>query len=213
MATMQEKRPPTSIKLVAALQILFGALGLVDNTVLLAMLGVGLQGGAQIGSSNDPVTQAEIDLLNGVVGVKNALPGGIAVVYGQVGAEALLSALMLASGIGLLKLRPWGRPLAICYALASLLFKAGFAVYLLVYSIPAMNQLADELASRGTEHRVMAVAARILAYYELVEPGIVAIYPLIVLWFMLKASTRAAFHQDAAAPEVPPAVQAEAPQA
>ena len=41
---MQEKRPPTSIKLVAALQILFGALGLVDNAVLLAMLGVGLQG-------------------------------------------------------------------------------------------------------------------------------------------------------------------------
>ncbi len=195
---MPEKKPPTSIKLVAVLQILFGALGLIGAVTNLVSLAAGLQPGAfSTPSPSDPMAQAQKDFYDGLARLQKNLPGGLAALYGQVGIEVLLSSLMLASGIGLLKLRPWARTLAIVYALASLLVKVVLPIYGVLYLIPAMNSLADELASKGHEHQVFAFLARAAGYLQAFWPIVLAIYPLLVLFFMLKASTRAAFRPEA----------------
>jgi hypothetical protein len=211
---MAEKKPPTSIKLVAVLQILFGALGLVSAVTNLVSLAAGLQpGGFMSASANDPVAQAQKDFYDGLARLPEKLPGGMAVQYGLVGTEALLSGMMLASGIGLLKLRPWARILAIIYALTSLLHKVCLPVYFVLYYIPAMNQFADELGAKGTEHQVFAFAARITAYAQAFGPVLLAIYPLAVLFFMLKPSTRAAFRESQGAVETPVPAPANPPTA
>jgi hypothetical protein len=116
------KAPPAGAQVIGILNILFGVLGAFPW--LLVLLGGGalaLLGGAAATQGGDAAVGG------GVVGAV----GGLVMLLAVVGMA--LSALLLASGIGVLKLAPWGRTLGLVYAIAALvlnvvnLFVSGFA--------------------------------------------------------------------------------------
>jgi hypothetical protein len=202
---MQERKPPHWIKLVALLQIIFGVLGVlnaVSGTVMLAVGGPGA--GLAPSPGTTPQAQAAQDFQDSIRRAMESAPGGKAWQFGETGFSALLSVVMLASGVGLLKMQPWGRALAIAYALASLLQKGAGLVYGFVFQLPFANQVMDELAARGPDYQALAAIGRVMFYVMPCLSAVVGIYPLLVLLFMLKASTRAAFRAGATeAPAAP----------
>ncbi len=187
------------IKIVAILQIAFGALGIALGLLGLLQVAMGTQPGAFGGGGGTPqAQQMQKELQEGLQRVQNSLPGGMAVQYGQIAFGLLLSALMIASGAGMLKLQPWGRSLAIGYAVASLLDKVFSVVYIVAFTLPAIDRFMTEFGAKGAQQQMVANFARIAAYASVVGPVVLSIYPLFVLIFMLKASTRKAFSPEAA---------------
>jgi hypothetical protein len=192
-----QKTPPTSIKVVAILQLIFGGLGLLSSLAGLAFLAAGLQPGGGFGApqqqANNPAAQMQKEMMEGLEKAQASVPGGKATQYGQMGVDLLLGVMMVLSGIGLLKMQPWGRSLAIAYGVLSLLLKVFAIVWGLVFVIPAMTEFIDAFGAKGPQQATFAMIMRISAYAAVIGPVIVAVYPIIVLYFMLNARTRAAF--------------------
>jgi len=94
----------------------------------------------------------------------------------------LVSGVLVLAGVGLLTLRPWGRPLSIGYAIFAIAFVLATAV---------VNALL--LAARG--HVVWAAAA------GLARMCVGLLYPVVLLVFMLHPSVAAAL-REASQPQV-----------
>jgi hypothetical protein len=118
----------------------------------------------------------------------------------------LLNALMVASGAGLVALRPWGRRLAIQVAVAKVAKLAVFTLLAVFLTIPLQAVRVRqawarvELRSRGPAPFGSSAGnqiAQVTAIYStLVAVGYGScgvIYPLLSLWLLSKRSTRAAF--------------------
>jgi len=103
--------PPSGAQAIGILNILFGFLGSLPWLfVLLGGSLLGLFGGAVAGSGGGPA------------GALLGVFGGMVVVGALLGMA--LHLMLLASGIGILQLAPWGRTLALVYAWLSVLFQA-----------------------------------------------------------------------------------------
>lgn len=103
--------PPANAQLIGILNLVFGVVGALPW--LLLLLGGGLLtalGGAFLGAGSAPA--------GGALG----LAGGMVMIIAVIGMA--LSVLLLASGVGILQLAPWGRTLGLVYAWASVLLQA-----------------------------------------------------------------------------------------
>jgi hypothetical protein len=193
-----KRTPPRLINVIAILQMVFGALGLLMAVPGAIALATGVQPGAfNPGQAGGPQAQMQKELQDGIFKAEQeSMPGGKATRYGQLGFGVLLSLMMIASGWGLKQMQPWGRTLAILYAVGSLLEKVFAVTVLSLYTIPAMIAFLDQFATGGPQQAMIANFTRIASYASLVGPVVVAVYPIIVLVIMLKASTRAAFRGE-----------------
>ena len=105
---------------------------------------------------------------------------------GVLGAAALA-----ASGIGLLKMKYWGRKIAIAYAIGAIIMGIVSFIVTQKYLLAPLSETHEQAASIGTAGGYMG--------------GILGLaYPIILLAFMFKRSVVAALHV-ANEPPVPPA--------
>ena len=120
---------------------------------------------------------------------------------GMNGATLLLCALMIAGGIGLLKLQKWAHVLTILYAVLSILYHLVTLVYSLAFILPVTNEFIDKVSGNhgmgpmATGARFGAVAGMLVAFAFI-------LYPIIVLVVLLLPRVAAAFC-GAGRPEAP----------
>jgi len=171
---------PTAVTVFGILNILFAVFGIFG---VLASLALFAAAGA---SSNNPVIQLINDSPAYAAWMK------IAIVLGVV-----VSAALLAAGIGLLRLKPWARIVSIIYAIYSLVMVPVSAVVNYFYLIQPM--LAQAHQKQGPEAAGAiggAIGGTFGSCFGL-------IYPILLLIFMFRANVVAAFQP---APGNPPEV-------
>jgi hypothetical protein len=188
---------PTAVTVIAILQLIFGGLGLCIALANLAglpqqMAALNQQNVQKLPPAQRPPTQAELEEK-----VEKHLPSYQAIQKGSLAGSAVLCVLMLLSGIGLLAMRPWGRFVAITYAVLSILYTVASLVFTAAVVMPAMSEAIQDLAGQGNaQAQLMAQAMQIGMVAGLAIGALVVIYPIIVLVIMLLPSVRAAFRGE-----------------
>ena len=165
---------PTAVTVFGILNIIFAALGIfgVLASVMLFM--------AVGNSSNNPVIQIIHDNPAYAAWMK------ISIVLGL-----LASGVLLAAGIGLLKLRPWARTLSIIYAIYALVMVLVGSVVNYIFLVQPMLQQAQQ--KQGPE----AAGAIGGAIGGMFGSCFGLIYPVLLLIFMMRANVVAAFRGTA----------------
>jgi hypothetical protein len=198
------RQRPASILVIAILQFVFGGLGLLCGLYTAAQLAVGNQ--LFTFGANTPQAQQQEQFQEQLE--KSMLekdPYVKQVQYGTTGVELFLSLMMIASGIGLLKMQSWGRLLCLVYSVLSISLKVFTAVYTLLFTVPAIKEFAQSLAAKGPQEAMMAKFIQFSAYAGVAWPSVTVVYPLVVLVIMLLPPTRAAFRGERVArPEEEP---------
>src|SRR2546428_12207469 len=135
---MQPRRP-TSVLVIAIFHFILGGLGLLLGVIGLAG---SLMVYATLASAPPPPPSA-----TGPAAVTPAaqyqyldahLPYWKEVDLTSAAVSLVLSALMVVAGVGLLKMKPWGRTLSLVYGVGSILYQIGVFIYALAYRLPAM---------------------------------------------------------------------------
>ena len=168
---------PTPVMVLGILSIVFGALGvlctpvgLLMNTFMGGMLeGMpGMENNPGMAMMNDPGAKM-FTLVSGIIGF--------------VGAGVLL-----ASGIGLLKMKPWARTASIGYAVYRYIFiVVGGVLGYYMMTLPMME------AARNTDPDMAAVMEASGVFGAIFGSCFSLIYPTVLLVFMLLPNIKAAF--------------------
>jgi hypothetical protein len=124
--------------------------------------------------------------------MNDRVPGYRAFTFGSTGADFLLSVLLLAGGIGLLNVQPWGRWLSLVYAPISILVHLASFVYQLVWVLPA----TEAVYAQNPAHKELSSIATISGGVGLFVNLLIVIYPITVLVILLLPSTAAAFRGE-----------------
>jgi hypothetical protein len=188
---MPQKRP-VAVVVIAVLQLVFGAIGLCGSAVQLTGAQNALTTATQVnpppGQPSPPTAQDIENYLEKKVPNYHTLTLADGVV------DLVLSVLMVASGIGLLQLRSWGRLLAVVYAVLSILAKVAGTAFAFALVVPAMSDFARELeATRGKEAALMGQVMQISIIAAAVFGAVLVVYPILVLIVLSRRSVRAAF--------------------
>ena len=189
---MPQKRP-VAVVVIAALQLVFGVPALASYAFSLAGLDRAM---ASLGQVN-PQGQQRLTLLDVEQRLEEKVPS-----YGPVqrainGSGLGLAVLMIASGIGLLMFRPWGRLTAIAYAVLSILITAAFVVWYLAAVVPAVVAFGREIAATGgREAEAMELTIQAAYIGGPLVASLSAAYPVVVLLVLLRPSVRAAFRGE-----------------
>jgi hypothetical protein len=168
-------RPPGSIKVLGIVNLVFAGLGVFGLLFTYSMYF-----GESSGFGYNPVIEIAHRSPEFMSFLKWSMVHGLA-----------SAALLAVSGIGLVKQRPWGRGVAIFYALQNVV-AAIVGLYLTQkYLIAPLKELHDPAADAGATGGYMG--------------GIIGMaYPIVLLAFMFKRNVREHFAR-AAEPPVPPA--------
>jgi hypothetical protein len=196
---MPRLKTPTAVVVIAVFHFIIGGIGLLSGLCTGTAL---LAAGGDIGRlfAFNPQMQEQIETQQRVVGERAPFYVGWQLEGAVVG--LVLSVLLIAAGIGLLRLRPWGRTLSVVYAPLSILQTLFAVTYTYVYYLPAYNE-----AVRQTHYPTPQEAeiARMTAQSMGVSMGfgflIALAYPVIVLIIMLLPSVVAVFGGASARPE------------
>jgi hypothetical protein len=183
------------VLVIAILHLIGGSLGLMG-----ALCGGGfeLAGGQKLFTGmGGPQAAAQEKLQTGLAAaVEKHAPAYTPIHAGQYAVSMLTAVMMIAAGIGLLKMRPWARSLSIAYAVLSILSTVFFLIYGLAYVLPAMlaflRDAAADPAFAALPPGTLA-GAEGGAYAGIITPPLFIIYPIAVLVIMLLPSTVAAF--------------------
>jgi len=199
---MQRIRP-TSVTVIAILQLVFGGIWLLCGLVTLGMQASGMQqtfmNMGSMNPGNNPQLAKQKELQDDVKKFSlelNSQP----MQYFQNGQTLTLSLLMIFSGIGLLNMRKWGRTLAFVYATLSILSHIAMIVYMVMVTIPATQQFASEMAVKGQDAKMLAGLMQFGVYVGLAISFLSMIYPTIVLILLLRPGVAAAFRGERVAP-------------
>jgi hypothetical protein len=191
---------PTSVTVIAILQLVFGCLWLLCGLGSLAMQATGMNnmfmnmGNVQ---TNNPQLAKQQEIQKEVMQFSKEQSSG-AGQYASLLQYVVLSVLMILSGIGLLQMKSWGWVLSLVYATLSILSNIALAVYIWFVVVPAVQAFADKLAAQGPEAQVMAGLLKFGSNFSIVTPVLSLIYPIIALILMLRPSVVAAFRGEAA---------------
>jgi hypothetical protein len=198
-----KRERPASVLVLAILQIVFGSL-----CFMLTTCGgvVQFAGGnkmfkpppGQGAPKDDP--EEKLEKL-----MEQKVPAYKAVQVAQLGLGILLSVALLVSGIGLLKLRPWARTLALVYAVVSILETIGSIIYESLFTMPILKEfVAGERARPGLtpDEKMGYDMMEMIGNFAVFAPLIIVIFPIVVLIILLRPSVRAAF-SDAPREPVP----------
>jgi hypothetical protein len=201
------KYRPTGVLVIAILHLIGGGLGLLFALFSLVMLALGAN--QMFGTPPPPpppppnATPQQKEQFERLMKFQKDMtdlgknpPGGPAYQYGVGVADLLLSAMMVAAGIGLIVMQPWARTLSIVYAALSILKHLGDLVYAFGFLLPAFNAV---LATAPKDDPFLGTFSTFMSLGLMVGTIITflfIIYPIIVLIIMLKPSTAAAFRGE-----------------
>lgn len=171
----QPPRPPASIKVLGILNIVFAGLGVIGGLFTWAMY----FGHLDLGGRNP------------VVEIAHESPAYMRFLEWSMVISALALVLLLASGIGLLKMRMWGRKLAILYAVFNVVSSIVGIVMTQHYLLGPLSHSHSPAAVGGQAGGYMGALAGMA-------------YPVVLLAFMFRRNLVAAL-VAANEPPVPPA--------
>jgi hypothetical protein len=170
---------PTAVTVLGILNIVFAVLGVFGMLATLAMF-------SPTAGSNNPALKLMQESPRYLMWLKVTIPIGV------LGCLALL-----ASGIGLLRLKRWARTLSIGYAIYAIVF--GIAGVVMNFIFLFRPLLEEAQRSQGPE----AAGAIGVALGGTVGGCVGLIFPIVLLAFMVRPKVVAAFR-----PVAPPAVPA-----
>lgn len=133
-----------------------------------------------------PSTKEVMNYLN------NNVPGYRGFTVAGLGVSFLLDIMLLAGGIGLLRMQPWARWLSLVYASISILFRLTSFIYQLIWVLPATQALYAKFAAATGLSSLMTISSGIGAIATL----LVIIYPISVIIVLFLPSTSAAFRGE-----------------
>ena len=192
---MPQKRP-LAVVVIAVLQLVFGVPALGNYALSLAGAD---QAVASLGQVN-PSGQQRLTLLDVEKHLQENVPGYAAVQRGGDGVETVVALSMIASGIGLLLFRPWGRVLALVYAVVSIVITVAYLGWYLAAVAPAVVAFGREIAATGGQDaQAMGAAIPVLYIGAPILMSLSAAYPVAVLVVLLRRPVRAAFRGEAVA--------------
>jgi hypothetical protein len=197
---------PTSITVIAILQLIFGGIvvlfyvcsGLI--TLASPML-AGVKGQAQ--KNNQP--GAAVTFEEGLEKAMADLPAAGVLRYVNYAVNGFLILAMIVGGIGLLRMHNWARVLTILYAVVSIADKVFDLIYSLMYEIPAVRAFLQTFHPANDQEKFMVNLLDVGIRLGPVIPVVLMIYPMIVLAYMLKRSNREAFQAPGAITAAPAA--------
>jgi hypothetical protein len=182
---------PTAVTVFGILNIVFGIMGITCTPIGLLMSSVSqglLEGIPEAQQMQNPFQEMMSD------------PAFTTYTYVSTALGMAASAALLAAGIGLLKLRPWGRYISIGYAIYSWLsvILGGIISYYFVYA-PMMERMAEEGGPQTAPFMGSMVGGMLGGFCF----GLV--YPTILFIFMFLPAVKAAFQPGwGTPPPVPP---------
>ena len=166
---------PTSVTVFGVLNIVFGALGFVAITFsAITLMAV------SAGSTNNPVLEVMRNSPGYALWMKMTIPLGV-----------LASGVSIAAGIGLLKLKSWGRSLSIGYGIYSIVAGVLGVMLSFVFVMQPLIQQASQKS--GPEAAALiggAIGGTIGGCFGM-------IYPVLLLIFMFHPKVVAAFRPPA----------------
>jgi hypothetical protein len=187
---------PTIVKVIAIMQIFFGATGLVRHL----FSGVWeLAGGARAFTPAGAQAAAPPDV---EALLRARVPHYEAMVYGGLIVGLVSGAVCIASGIGLLRLRPWARWLTIGYACYFIISELASFIYALTVLQPLVNQMVAEQALQPNIPVQGAMAFNVAMKITSIAPYLSLVllpYPVVLLTVMFLPSVREAFRSRASA--------------
>jgi hypothetical protein len=100
---------------------------------------------------------------------------------------------MMVSGFGLLKMKTWGRSLAIITAVISIAVGLIFVFYALTFTVPAVYQFTESKQPANIDEYIDLSFLKFQAIAPIFNEMVFMIYPVIVLLVMMRSSVSAAF--------------------
>jgi hypothetical protein len=166
---------PTSVTVFGILNLVFAALGLCG--IAFGVFGLAVLANLPEG---DMPPNPQVDALQN--------PGYLAFSYASIGLGALASIVLAIAGIGLLKLKSWGRSLSLGYAAYAIVMNiVGFVVSYIFIIQPAVA-----LAEQGNNPE--AQGQMIGAIVGGIAGGCFGfVYPVLLAFFMFRPNVKAAF--------------------
>jgi hypothetical protein len=134
------RRRPTVVTVMAILNIVFGSLGLLCNLCGAAQLVMNIASANRVGPGGGPDPSAQL-----WKAMTEEIPAYVPVQIGNLLVSLLLSAVLLASGIGLLKMQKWARVAAISYAVFDILLRIGALAYHFAFVSPVMSRALNRV--------------------------------------------------------------------
>jgi hypothetical protein len=189
-------RRPTSVLVIAALQLVIGGIGIICSACGAAGSAIGDKAAFQGGGANNPdqvkMQEATKKLEEKTKEIEEQKVPGKRVyeIVNQV-MGWVLSIALIVSGIGLLKMQGWARALAIVYAVVSLLHKVVIAIYTIAFMNPAAQEALQQIPAEDQKTLEMITNFAFVFTYVLIFGTM--IYPIIVLIVMLLPSVARAF--------------------
>lgn len=181
-------RRPTAILVIGILNIVFGALGLICNPIkIVGSLVPTPEAGAPEMAGMPPEQSEMMRKLNEVsmspaVKTYQIFDGGIGFLF---------SAILLAAGIGLLVMKPWGRTLSLVYAFYGIAAAIATMVFSWMMIITPLFQLVEQ-APDPQAKQIMQFGAYGGMGGALAQSCFSAVYPVVILIVLTRPSiTRA----------------------
>lgn len=160
---------PTSVTVFGILNIVFAAFGIFGLIFSIALFYLPAD-------TNNPVIKLIHESPAYAAWIKVCIPLGL-----------LSCAVLLAAGIGLLRLRPWGRTLSIAYAIYAVVFGlVGTVVNFIFVTQPMIEQAHQQQGPQAAGAMGAVIGGSIGGCFGL-------IYPVLLLIFMLRPVVAAAF--------------------
>jgi hypothetical protein len=185
---------PAAVTVIAVLQFVFGGLGLLGDVCSAGILITG--GGNMFTGFAGPQTPQQRQLQDEMQKAMESGPGHKVIQYGQFALDLLISFIMIIGGIGLLKLRPWGRQLSIIYGLLSIAVKIFGIVYALAFTMPAVNEFLRLHQPSNQEEQMVLAFMKTFSIFPPFIGLLFMIYPIVVLVIMFRPAIAAAFRGE-----------------
>jgi hypothetical protein len=191
---MQTSNRPTSVLVLAIFDIIFGSLGLI----CMVCAGIGLATGSALSGLGPPGGQNQPDMNAQRKFMADHIPGYAAYEIGILVLGLLMASVLLAAGIGLLKMQNWARWTALGYACVRFLVALFEVVFTILVVNPVSVEYLEEQQKRGLTPFSLTVgmANAISGFTFLLYIAL----PLANLIILFLPGVRAAFHY-AARPE------------
>jgi hypothetical protein len=188
----------------AILNFIFGGLGLLCGITGTIMVAGGLDRALSDIGKNQPGQVKGISYADINEQLAKRVPSYVTVQRTSAIIDLVASALLILSGLGLLKLRPWGQHLGFLYAIIQIPHKLLASIYGLVVVLPVTSVLMDDAMKNvppGFQRQAMEFGMNI-GYASGLSGAILSpVYPLLVIVILLLPSLRRALN-PAQAPEM-----------
>jgi hypothetical protein len=196
---MPTKRP-AMVVIIALMQLGFGGMALLDRAATLLGLPNLIVGSFNLGgSSGQGMSPLDME-----AHYARTIPNYSLLQLALNLIGFLLGVLMVGSAVGLLRMRPWGRSCTILYALGSMLYNLGAALFTFVAVVPATLSFIDQMEKpSGPDADAIVAVTKVLFVGMHVLESLSIIYPTAVLMVMFRPSVRAAFRGEEYRPPEP----------